>query len=233
MDCPWQSLRQAPLSFCEEPLCAWVKQPGNVWSNLGFLIAGILIYKKSMKSGRPVLSWLGLVSILLGIGSAFYHATGSYWGGVSDYAGMFLITGAMTAFNTGRWLQLSLEKLRWVFLGTTLVLLSLSILFPDSARALYVLGAPCCLIEFGLFFRDGKKIHYNSYFLSWVAASLGALAWWLDEGKVICDPQNHVLSLHAVWHLLMAFSLYLLFIYYSQFAELFQKQRGPGIPGPL
>ena len=30
MNCPWSWLRQSSLDFCEQSLCAWVKQPAKV-----------------------------------------------------------------------------------------------------------------------------------------------------------------------------------------------------------
>lgn len=217
--CPWSELKQSKLSFCEEPLCGWVKQPGNTWSNLGFLLVSFVIWKQIAKTQHRMLGWFAFVSTVIGLGSAFYHASGAYFAAVADYSGMFLVTGLMTAMNTRRWLGISSHTTGWLFLATTSVLIALSVLFPESARIIYVLSAPCCLIELRLFFRDKSHVTYRYYLLSWLAVGLGTLAWSLDETKVICDPTNHILSLHAVWHLLMALALYTLFQFYRQFED--------------
>lgn len=218
--CPWGSLQSSVLSFCEEPLCGWVKQPGNTWSNIAFVVVAIIIWKQVAKTKQRTLRWFAFVSAAVGIGSAFYHASGAYFAGIADYGGMFLLTGAMTAMNARRWLGISKSSMRWVFFGTAAMLLGPMVLFPASARILYVLGAPCCLVELRLYFRDGERIRYKYYLLSWLAVFLGTAAWALDETKLICDPQNHILSLHAFWHLLMALALYFLYRYYGQFREL-------------
>lgn len=218
--CPWSGLRSAPLSFCEEPLCGWLKQPGNTWSNIGFLLVAFLIWKRALRKRKSNVTWFAIVSASVGLGSAFYHASGAYLAGIADYGGMFLITGAMTAMNSKRWLGLSHTDTRWIFVGTAAVLLGLMIFFPAASRLLYVLAAPCCLIELRLYFRDGDRTRFKFYLLSWLAVVVGAVAWWLDQTKLVCDPANHILPLHAVWHLLMALALYFLYRFYEQFPEL-------------
>ena len=37
-----------------------------------------------------------------------------------------------------------------------------------------------------------------------------------DVSRVFCDPTNHWLQGHAIWHLLSAASLYVLFVFYRE-----------------
>ncbi len=48
------------------------------------------------------------------------------------------------------------------------------------------------------------------------SSAVAYLAWWLDFHKIWCDPDNHVLSLHGVWHLLNALPFLFLYRHYRQ-----------------
>ena len=37
----------------------------------------------------------------------------------------------------------------------------------------------------------------------------------LDLKQILCDPKNHILNAHALWHLATAYCIYLVAIYYS------------------
>ncbi len=43
--------------------------------------------------------------------------------------------------------------------------------------------------------------------------------WWLDKLRIVCDPENHVFTLHSVWHFLGAASFYFWFRFYAQFDQ--------------
>ena len=45
--------------------------------------------------------------------------------------------------------------------------------------------------------------------------------WWLDRLGVICDPTNHLVTGHAVWHLLGAAS----FLFWYRFLAQFDAAR--------
>lgn len=220
MTCPWSSFDQTTLEFCEENLCAWIKEPVNTVSNLAYIAVGIAIYLRATRERRPLLRWLGVVSILTGVGSAFYHASGIHIAGIADYLGMFLGTGAMTALNVKRWLGWKVRALYMVFIGTTLALIVLSQLAPGSERWIYILAMPCCLIEAVLFFRDRFKTSYRDYLIAWIFVLLGFFIWWLDISKVVCDPENHWMQGHALWHILTAIAFYFFFRFYLQFPKV-------------
>lgn len=39
----------------------------------------------------------------------------------------------------------------------------------------------------------------------------------LDRLKILCDPTNHILTGHAVWHILNAGAVFFIYRFYSQF----------------
>ncbi len=220
MACPWDSLEPVQLDFCERSLCAWIKQPGNTWSNLAYIFVGLIIYYRFRSKQNSHLVWIAAVAFITGIGSVFLHMSGSYIGGCADYLGMFLGTGLLTGYNTKRWLKCSFSTMYGLFIATTILLMVLLYLFPEENRYLYGLGMPCCLIELRLIFRDYKWIDYRPYLWGWALVGIATLFWWLDVTKQFCNPDNHFISGHGIWHVLTAISFIPLYNFYSQFSDL-------------
>lgn len=220
LNCPWDFLARAPYDFCERQLCAWVKEPANTWSNIAFVIVGIALWRAAGQKHQVHLRWAGLVAVIAGIGSTFFHMSGSHIGGGADYFGMFLSTGLLTAYNVRRWLNCSFRSMYLLIGLTTLSLMISIVLFPNSHRYLFIFGAPCCLIELWLFFRDRHRIEYRHYLFMWGAMLIAGMFWWLDISRILCSPDNHVLSAHGLWHIFTALSFIPLYYYYCQFEEL-------------
>jgi hypothetical protein len=217
--CPWSSFPQTGLEFCEANLCAWLKEPANALSNVAYIVVGLIILVSAKSQHRRFIAWIGIVSIVTGLGSGFYHASGLRIAGLADYLGMFLGTGIMTALNVRRWLAPSPRVLYTVFWGTTGSLLALSLLVPGTERWVYILAMPCCVIEGGLFFRDKKITDYRNYLLAWLFVLVGVVFWWLDISGVLCEPDNHWLQSHALWHIATAVSFYFFYRFYLQFPK--------------
>ncbi|MBI3844053.1 MAG: ceramidase domain-containing protein [Planctomycetes bacterium] len=218
--CPWDSWRQAPLDFCEEVLHGWVKQPANTWSNIGFIVVGIWIWRLARREGRLHLRTIAVVALVIGFGSTFYHASGTYWGSLADYAGTFMASGVMVALNVRRWLRWSWAPVYLVFAGITLFFLGSMVAFPGSERWLFTFGSPCWIIELRLFFRDRRVTRYRMYLVSYIVLAVATLFWWLDVARILCIPNNHILTGHSVWHLLMAAVFLPLYRFYAQFSIL-------------
>ena len=217
--CPW-SLTSELSDFCETDLCSWVVEPGNTWSNLGFILIGVWIWKRALRNDQHYLIVLGLVSILTGIGSAAYHSTGLVWAGKLDLAALYLGTGAMTALNFRRWLKWPSWAIIIVFFVISFALITAQFFGDISGRLLYVLGTPCCLIELRLFFRDRAHIKYRDYLIAWGIVGFAFGLWWLDLSRNWCQPENHLFSGHAAWHILTAVSFLFFYRFYSQFSLL-------------
>ena len=92
--------------FCEAARDGWLKQPANALSNLGFVVAGLVIGWQA--PGRP-LRFAGLatayacVVVLLGPASAAMHATQSALGGRLDMTSMYLVSSFAAAYALTRW----------------------------------------------------------------------------------------------------------------------------------
>ena len=52
--CPWSEWAQAQAAFCEASRCAWIRQPGNTWTNIGLArsqyVGGIVVDPRDAKN---------------------------------------------------------------------------------------------------------------------------------------------------------------------------------------
>ena len=220
--CPWEGLAHVPSAFCEEPLCSWVKEPANTWSNVGFLIVGLLILTCARSQRALHLRGLGWICIATAVGSAFYHASESAIGQVLDHAGMYLGGAYMLGVNVRRlfrWRRVAVHLLFWTTFGT---LLFAMIRFPKAGNALYAgQTAICCVgLELALYFRYGRVTRYRWLAGYWGTFLMGYAIWMLDYRHVLCNPTNHLFNGHAAWHLLDAAAMFFMYLYYRQFDVL-------------
>src|SRR6478609_4027749 len=99
-------------NFCEAARSGWVKQPANTWSNLGFVVAGLLV---AWRAGRPdqlgdvlprhagLATAYACLVVLLGPASAAMHATQAETGGQFDLLSMYLVASFAAAYALMRW----------------------------------------------------------------------------------------------------------------------------------
>ena len=210
------------MEFLDYALCAWIRQPANTWSNLVFLGIGILILSRTKSGPSRHFSGLGWVSVLTGIGSAFYPASESRMGAIADYLGMYLGSAYMLTTNIHRlthWKSPVRIAVYWSILALTL---GTMILNENLARAVYAMVTiVCCLsLEAVIYIRNRRTeqpINYTWFGIVGVLFILSYGIWKLDEARWVCNPQNHWINGHAIWHVLNAVSFYALFLYYKQF----------------
>src|SRR6266481_825369 len=81
--------------FCEAIHNGAVAQPANSWSNLGFVVVGLLIAHARMRDdASPIAPYrriYGYALVLIGLGSAFYHASLTFVGQLMDVSGMYIL----------------------------------------------------------------------------------------------------------------------------------------------
>src|SRR6185312_3913338 len=72
-------------------------------------------------------------------------------------------------------------------------------------------------IELWLWRTQSRAADYHPLRVTLFIFGAAYVTWWLDLGKVVCDPDNHVFGGHAVWHSLSALTL----AFYQRFQEQF------------
>lgn len=221
--CPWDQFRPAAVHFCERELCAWIEQPANTWSNLAYVIVGLVIIRLARREGHPQLAAIGLIEILLGFGSAYFHASSTHWGEVVDIGCMFLFSSYVLVINFNRWLCTRGPGLsRRVQVAIFLLISSVSILAVSLFQgwvgivlfAAQAVGAG--RLERLLYRQRAPGVSYRPLFALLGTFALAWGIWWLDILKIVCDPDNHFLQGHAAWHLLNSLCFLFLYRFYRQ-----------------
>ena len=208
-----------PANFCEASLCAWVRQPGNTWSNVGFLVAAFFIWRATRAPRSHQLRGLAWALAAMGIGSAFFHASETLVGEWVDYAGMYVGTAFMLMVVVRRAFGSSRLTQALVFWGFTAAGMSTLLLDDVFVRPTFMVANLLCpIFEIALFARRSTRAKSYRWLWAAYAVFLPAVALWrLDLNGMLCNPQNHVLSGHGMWHLLDALMFWFSFLYYRQF----------------
>lgn len=233
--CPWSGFTPPNVDWCEAELCAWVTNPANTWSNAAYLVFGLWMWALARRSGRPELRLFGPASIAVGLFSGVYHASYTWFLQFFDFVGMFLFCFLVITLNALRlgWIA-PRQRLPFYLAGTLLF----SALVPIAFHAGFPIQALVLVLiltmvgqEAGLRGRS-PGADYRPYFAALALIGAAALCSALDVTRVWCDPENHWLQGHALWHLLSAASLLALYHFYARLpAELMDGSGGPEAPG--
>lgn len=217
--CPWYSWFErfgpANVKWCEETICSWTNEPANAWSNVAFFIAAFLIYKKT-----PLKKY-ALSVFLMGLGSFFFHASNNYFSQIIDFVGMYVWACYLLNLNLLR-LQWIPEKEKnywyfgWIVFFTVLIPLCRLIHFPYQ-NLIVILGLLIILTELKCAKVEKDLVkNYKPLLMTLVIIIIAETLSLLDLTRVICDPKNHFIQGHAVWHVLCALATYCSASFYTQ-----------------
>ena len=216
--------------FCEAARSGWVKQPANVWSNLGFVIAGLAVAWYATDRARLGLT-LGahpglatayaVLVVLLGPGNVAMHAAQTELGGHLDLLSMFLVSGFALGYACMRVVDRGPALFAVVFVVAVVAGMTVQLRGraaaprPRRERGLRPRGAgrrrpggaprPARVAAPGRLVRRGQR------------ARAGDGLRDLDdgqEGHPWCRPDS-LLQQHGLWHVLCAVAAYLLFRHYA------------------
>lgn len=236
----WKSAQYNALTFCEHNrFCEAIVQPSNTWSNLGFLMVGLIClfigindYKARQPETDNLLARYPMFSILLGasciylfIGSFFYHASLSYFFQKLDITGMYAVALSLIAYNMFRFFPTRYNKKKEIhrsshhFIITLIILfnvvffaglwkVNVNYLFPAVLLVLMIVN-----IIYNLSHKQTSKLYKYFFRLSMIALFLSAALWILDREDIWCIPTS-IWQGHALWHILNALSIILLYFCY-------------------
>lgn len=156
-----------------------------------------------------------LSAVLVGLGSAFYHASLTFWGQFVDVFGMYLFVTLFLVYAWQRLFNISETKTIFSYLTLNIVFIFFLLLIPETRRFLFALVLLVALC-FEIFVQKRKKIFIQT---RWFYYGLGILAiafliWILDITKIFCDPYS-VWQGHAIWHVLGAVAIFFLYVYFE------------------
>lgn len=217
----WLAIFDAPalMSFCESAQAGFPRFPSDTYSNLGPLLAGIYVWRHAVTHARPDLASIGQAGVILGISSAVFHGFGTRFGEILDFAAMVLWI-AVLFFHSARRAPNALQPHALVTAlclgGVTLVL---SLMWPSVGLAAFTAMA----LFVTWYEMHVMRVHGYRLTDSWallavfVVMGVALMAWLLDYHHIVCDPDNHILSLHAVWHWLNSLPFLLMYRHFRHF----------------
>ncbi len=231
----WENWRPATCTtsntgcFCELIRNGCIRQPVNAWSSLSFVFIGFLILARAKPdthrgSGRKFINLItakplysviyALIIIVIGLGSAFYHASLSFVGQTLDVLGMYLFASFYIVYNLSRIYQFKAYIAAIQFILLNAILSYFLIYHPEFRRYIFVALIVAALI-LEIVLRRKRKIRINSRYIyaALVIMLFSFILWLLDTFGVICNPES-VFQLHAVWHLGGAAAGGLLYLYF-------------------
>jgi Ceramidase len=221
----WQSATCMPdACFCEAIGPGFIRQPIGTWSNLAFVLVGLLILEDALRPASTRSNLLaqrrayGIVYavavMLIGLGSWFYHASLTFVGQWFDVMGMYLLGTFMVLYNVARLRPLSNRAFAVSYVVFTIALGFSLIVVPELRRYLFgILLVVTIVLEVVIRRRRTTPIRTGYFIAALSIYALAQIIWALDLNHIVCDPGS-VLQGHAVWHVLTALSAGLLYLYY-------------------
>lgn len=222
---------QLDTCYCEKIRDGKVKQPANTWSDLGFMISGLIILTivgndngrsrtgpaNPMTTGHWLAAVYGIVIILMGPGSMMFHASFTSWGGFLDSTSMFLLLTFLIGYDLRQMTSLPEWGAWLIALGILALFLTLRLLFPVQATGIF-LGMALVAVGFEvpIWFGWGVSLRRSTWWLIAFGATFftSLLIWGLSHtGGVLCDPDAWLWQGHVWWHIGSAVSMFILFFY--------------------
>ena len=209
--CPWTEFDPGTVHFCEERLCAWVREPSNAWSSVGYVVIGLVMLVQALRPAvLPRSIAVAAAQIMIGVGSFFFHASGIFWGELVDQVGMFMLSALILAFSVAQARGLGAGRTVSLYaglvVGSTLLML---VVRPTGIPLFAVQLAVGLGWQIVLWRRapvDGRA-RYRAFFTGLAVFLVSFTIWITDISGVVCDPQNHLITGHAIWHVLNAVSV--------------------------
>jgi len=185
----------ARMKFCEETLAGPIAHPADTWTNIGPVVAGVMIL---LYAKRPLEYLLGMSALWTGVASGYFHASNTILGETLDLSGMFLFILTIMAIQQHRSRPMGNPTELIVAVVTASAVVTVmsakSVMFATPLFGVFVL----LVIARGIFDRQ-----LGPYAWALVGTFLVAWAfWWLDLQGYLCIEKNHILTGHGVWHLL-------------------------------
>ncbi len=226
---PWYALsewRKPNVKWCEGQNNSWIIEPANTWSNLAYLIAALFIFQHSKKfQSRAIRSYAWIMAVM-GLCSGIYHASYTFLLQIFDFFGMYLMTYLMILVQMKRlsWISKAMNPVQFwsAVLGTTVFTIGCDY-YTEFHIQTIILVQTIFILASELLIRKRSRSTYAMKYFYWGAIFMGIAITFsaLDASRTLCDPDNHWIQGHALWHVFSAIGLTMLYLHHSQFdAEL-------------
>ena len=216
-ECPWSSFLPPTIKYCEDNLCSYITQPSNTWSNLAFIAIGIYLIFLNKKDKLNFIKHIGPIAILTGIASFLYHASFTFLFQFFDLSSMYLFSTMILSINLRRAGFISANNHNLTQLALLLSSMGLLYIFKPFGIPIFALQVLAGFaLEYYLYRKSAKDYSYFYYKLAIVALAFAFTAWILDFKRILCNPSDHFLQGHAVWHIVSSLCFLFFYKFYSQ-----------------
>jgi len=222
--CPWSGWTPPNVDWCEEELCGWIVNPADTWSNLAYIAFGLAMWWRARGRGSDLLSLFAPASVIVGAFSFAYHASYTYFLQFFDFVGMFLFCFVIITANALRlgWIR---REQRVAFLVGGVVLFSAFV--PLLSETTIPIQSLVGLLIAAILWQERAAsrrafaggLEHGSFWIALALLAAAAAFSLADLTRAFCDPSNHWVQGHAIWHLLSAASLYAMFRFYEGVEE--------------
>lgn len=204
----------AGLSDCEQFDTAWLLQPVNAVSSLGFSLVGLLILRWAIRvQGQERIARVvfGTALIATGIGSFMFHgfdtAVAQFLHDVTFLALIVLLV-TMNVSPVRGWRSAT----GWMVAALGVVTVSLVLLIAPDRTNIITIVATIALIGSDVLMEHRGGIARRWWIASLAAMSVAIAAFVLGRtGAPLCDPDS-IFQGHALWHLLSAAAIAMYFV---------------------
>ncbi|MBC7457546.1 MAG: ceramidase domain-containing protein [Bdellovibrionaceae bacterium] len=225
--CPWHDMEQqfgpANVKWCEERICAFINEPANAWSNVLFILVGLFLIYRGIKAKKTPMgkfdSRFGTIVVFMGVSSFIFHATNNFATQILDFIGMYFYIYFLLCISLYHFKLVTSRAAIYIFFGcvvvsTALIPLSVYIHFPYQAIVgVSALGLAFLQIKGWLSDKNYPKKHLLFCLGSFVIAAGFSYS---DISRRFCDPGNHFIQGHAIWHIFGAIGTWFSYLVFSK-----------------
>ncbi len=222
--CPWyehQEIYGMPnIKYCEQTICSYINEPAHAISNIGYIIVAFLIFWHTNKYGYRKVIWMAPAIVLVALTSFYYHSTNNALSQFFDYLGMYSILSLLACFNLSRGKILKFSQTVIPFIGLMCASIGLFFLFAKFQikvqLTVVVIALIVALLEFWIKTKKHQLISYKNLYLGLAGFAAAKILDTILMQEAFCDPTNHFLQGHALWHVLGSISFWFIYKFYIQ-----------------
>jgi hypothetical protein len=211
----WAGWRPASIVLCEKNLTGWIAAPANAWSSIAYVLVGAALIFVCRPQKEAAASWFGPVAIVVGICSFLFHASYTFVFQALDYASMYLLTSLFLTLNVRRFIGLSGAALVSCYIALVALSVAPFVIFGGAAgRVMFALHVAAIIASEAVLAMHAR-VAYAPYVAMFAIFSAAWLCWFADETRALCWPYDHLLQLHAAWHVVSSGCFVAAFRFYS------------------
>jgi Ceramidase len=212
--CNYLNLGTPTIQFAENNLSGCIAQPANTFSNIAYLVVAICALYLLRKTKIKPLYLFPFTFAIIGLSSAFYHASATFVGQFFDFFSIYILGSTLLYFAALPFIKTRQSGLL-ILLAFLTITLGFTLWFAPYLRIVIAFSELFFLIYLEYLNRKNTS-EYRWLFTRALQVFILAFGVWLLDLNYIWDIDwlEHYINGHAVWHVLTAVSMWYVFRYY-------------------